>query len=61
MANALHLAVPSGSTTPQVSVMEVLPADASALVICEVRWGWRVVGTAVQRLPAAQGMVSAAV
>ena len=43
VANAVHLAGPERvhNTT---SAMEVLPPDASALVICELRWAWRVIG-----------------
>ena len=40
VANAAHLSGPERAT----SAMEVLPADASALVICELRWAWRGVG-----------------
>ena len=43
MANAVHLAGPE-RVHHTTSGMEVLPADASALVICELRWAWRVVG-----------------
>ena len=43
MANAVHLAGPE-RVHHTTSAMEVLPADASALVICELRWAWRVVG-----------------
>ena len=43
MANAVHLAGPE-RVHHTTSGMEVLPADASTLVICELRWAWRVVG-----------------
>ena len=43
MANAVHLAGPE-RVHHTTSAMEVLPADASALVICELRWAWRGVG-----------------
>ena len=43
MANAVHLAGPE-RVHHTTSAMEVLHADASALVICELRWAWRVVG-----------------
>ena len=37
VANAVHLAGPE-PVHHTTSAMEVLPADASALVICELRW-----------------------
>ena len=40
VANAVHLAGPE-RVHHATSAMEVLPADASALVICELRWAWR--------------------
>ena len=43
VANAVHLAGPE-RVHHTASAMEVLPADASALVMCELRWAWRVVG-----------------
>ena len=43
MANDVHLAGPE-RVHHTTSAMEVLPADASALVICGLRWAWRVVG-----------------
>ena len=43
VANAVHLAVPE-RVRHNTSATEVLPADASALAICELRWAWRVVG-----------------
>ena len=42
-ANAVHLAGPE-RVHHTTSAMEVLPADPSALVICELRWAWRGVG-----------------
>ena len=42
VAIAVHLAGPE-RVHHTTSAMEVLPADASALVICELRWAWRVV------------------
>ena len=42
MANAVHLAGPE-RVHHTTSAMEVLPAGAYALVICELRWAWRVV------------------
>ena len=43
VANAVHLAGPE-RVHHTTSAIEVLPADASALVICELRWAGRVVG-----------------
>ena len=43
VANAVHLAGPE-QVHHTTCLMEVMPADASALVICELRWAWRVVG-----------------
>ena len=43
VANAVHLAGPE-RVHHNTSATEVLPADASALAICELRWAWRVVG-----------------
>ena len=43
MANAVHLAGPD-RVHHTTSVLEILPADASVLVICELLWAWRVVG-----------------
>ena len=43
VANSVHLAGPE-RVHHTTSAMGVLPADASALVICELRWAWRVVG-----------------
>ena len=43
VANAVHLAGPE-RVHHTAGAMELLPADASALVICELRWAWRVVG-----------------
>ena len=43
VSNAVHLAGPE-RVHHTTSAMEVLPADAFALVICELRWAWRVVG-----------------
>ena len=43
VANAVHLAGPE-RVHHTTSAMKVLPGDASALVICELRWAWRVVG-----------------
>ena len=43
MANSVHLGGPD-RVHHITSAMEVLPADASALVIGELRWAWRVVG-----------------
>ena len=44
MANAVHLAGPE-RVHHTTRAMEVLPADASALVICERRWAWVVLGS----------------
>ena len=59
MADAVHLA---GATRVHhtTGAMEALPTDPSTLVICEPWRAWRVIWEA-QRLPAAQGMLSAAV
>ena len=45
VANAVHLAGPE-RVHHTTRAMEVLPADASALVICERRWAWVVLGSA---------------